>query len=321
MTHTSAIKKTLNCSETSHHNTMTDHQLAHSTAEKIAIAYIVPPDKAQDWEDIRTNLTQIILAHDHERDRAATAMGGETPRTDAEAEWTDIPNAFEAVGADFARSLERELNVTRESWRQSEKAEDNLRRALTALQESNREVVAENAVLKRANSIYVREGLQSAGIILDLRARLAVADEMAKALERVVYVVNSAGVSHLATGVQIGEISWFHKMTDAMKDAEDSLSRWTAPQAGTQPMANETVFFKDMDEAMAFHKKLHEPASPAIPITPETIMSFPGWLLHQLGPTWQHWMSRPTNLKQFLLYHPDQPTAPTFRPTATEGGV
>ncbi len=56
-----------------------------------------------------------------------------------------------------------------------------------------------------------------------LQQQVGEADKLAEALERMRHVVEAAGVANLTQGVQLGQISWFHKMTNALIDAKAAL--------------------------------------------------------------------------------------------------
>lgn len=285
---------------------MTDHQLARATAEKCASLTTLPNHYA-------TEFTALILASYHERDRAATAMGGETPRVDAEPKYTRELNDSDYVTVHFARTLEQELNEARSIYlnkadqlasenARAELAESELKAALrgqktlcdnlesittdlTALQESNREVVKEwqernaqqlaacdcaammdtaethekNKSVVRGNPFwspaYVSVMRRTAECIT-LRTRLALADDLAKALEDAKYwsgvargTLEGNSLSLPRDDERIEKSIPLLNATDATinglrlleQRVAEALRRWTAPQAGTtsRPTATE----------------------------------------------------------------------------------
>lgn len=58
---------------------------------------------------------------------------------------------------------------------------------------------------------------------------IASAPALAAALERLVFVIDAAGLHNLTNGVQLGQTSWFIKASDAVADARAAL---TSIQAG-----------------------------------------------------------------------------------------
>lgn len=132
-----------------------DHQLARATAEKIASDLSPHP-----LPNMTTAWAALILASYHERDRAATAMGGETLRTDTRlvkipsSTINDNPVILDLVGignvvpVDFARTLERELIAKCKQLSDQVEQVMVANRTLIALKEINREVVAERDGLK-----------------------------------------------------------------------------------------------------------------------------------------------------------------------------
>jgi len=71
----------------------------------------------------------------------------------------------------------------------------------------------------------------------------------------------------------------------------------------------------------AFPTGMAEPASRAIPITPDTVVPWPCWLYHFIISgtpfIWKRYETDPGRLAMYFVthYHPDQPTPPTCRPT------
>lgn len=297
-----------------------DHQLARATAEKIRALLPTGYHTTRAGND---KLSEIILASYHERDRAATAMGGETPRVEAEIArvgWHGL-DAGKWVTSAFARTLERELNGAYEEWKKCEKSEDDLQRALTALQESNRDVVAQLANRDVHDAYVVAE-------VKQLRDRLALADDLAKALEDL---------------KDDAETRDNEMLNHSIPRANDILSRWTAPQAGTtrSVVAELCSTPEGRDKLRSAPCEYRPDFVQAVPITPETVVRKPAnWPLWMRDPNehdfpedserdsdngcYSHVCNycgagftgnkrRPPCCKKCF-------TAPTCRPTATEGG-
>src|SRR5690348_12789162 len=56
-------------------------------------------------------------------------------------------------------------------------------------------------------------------------ALIAAAPDLYAALERITSVVDAAGAHNLSNGVQLGQTSWYIKMTDALRESKDALAK------------------------------------------------------------------------------------------------
>lgn len=267
---------------------------------------------------------------------AATARGGETPRTDEQLideitcgdgeEDCKVYPSFEIVGADFARTLERELkaliqahNEVMEEWKRCQENYLASQRALTALQESNREVVKENARLKEAMQGFVEhfdvlnwesepwEVIEKRAVELwgmtkeltSLRARLALADELRVAADQMEAALKALERSEFGDDPE----PLIRQAGSAQKQYRAVLSRWTAPQAAPSPFSTEGA-------QKAVDRPKCEPASWAVPLKSETVVHH----CDKCGKSM-------TKAEGGTCFTVCESCWDTSRPTATEGGV
>lgn len=264
-----------------------DHQLARSTAEKIRKLN----------EDIRggyettESVEALILASYRERDRAATAQhplqsiidGKRTPpaidRAISDNLMALIEPAATARGGETPRVISviwrgdrGEYGVSIPDWDGGDVVSlddySTLQRALTALQESNREVVGQRdqwAELYKGECM-VRAGMtekcnRAVAEVVTLRARLALADEMAKKQHEQIVAMRTTTTANLERWSQLESLvemideepTGFFIACEKLPDEGDVWKcftdflderiarRWTAPQAGTtsRPTATE----------------------------------------------------------------------------------
>lgn len=179
--------------------------------------------------------------------------------------------------------------------------------ALTAALDEKREVVTENERLKTLHAElcakYSQRTIELEREVMAAyggdRSRLALAEEILTRVENNLTIMAPDG------------------------DALAIVRRWAESRTAEAP-TTECLQGQPGDACQHKFCALSEPASRAIPITPETVVPFPCWLWDSGLELWQKANFGPNTgngealADCYTFYHPDQLTPPTSRPTARE---